>query len=95
MAKRYQRLEALRTPTERQEEADATANSKLEERYYISPSRNHPVEVIPFVQENPLDPAKKVLCCESILRMGLPKFHLEFCTNAANSFSWPRARARV
>lgn len=60
MAKRYQRLEALRTPSERQEDAEATSNSRLEEPYYISPSRNHPVEVIPFVQDNAGDPAKKV-----------------------------------
>lgn len=60
MAKRYQRLEALRTPAERQEDIEATSNSKLDRPYYISPSRNHPVEVIPFVQQNPLDPAKKV-----------------------------------
>jgi len=61
IAKKYCRQESFRQQEyEQQEEADAAQNGKLEDHHIISPSRNYPVALFPFLQVSSEDPAKKV-----------------------------------
>jgi len=58
IAKRYRRLEHARLKTTNQEGNQPDGDSEL--RYYISPSKNHPQDILGTLRNNRADPAYHV-----------------------------------